>query len=209
VELQAFLQGAVVGFGIAAPVGQIGILCIRRTLAEGRTVGIASGAGAATADLFYGLVAAFGLTLISNFIESPAVQVVVRLFGGLYLCFLAVTILRSVPSSEAANAPARNLFGAYASTFVLTITNPATIVLYTGVFATLNVATGDYGTALLVALGVFSGSLVWWVFLSLVVGWLRTRVNAPMLRAINVVSGLVLLGIGLFAILSLFAPSTT
>lgn len=204
-ELVGFLQGAVIGFGIAAPVGQIGILCIRRTLAEGRSVGIASGAGAATADLFYGLVAAFGLTLISNFIQSPTVQLVVRLFGGLYLCYLAVTILRSVPNPEVTNAPARNLWGAYASTFVLTITNPATIVLYTGVFASLKVATGDYGTAFLVALGVFSGSLVWWVFLSLVVGWLRTRVNAKMLRAINVVSGVVLLGIGVMAILSLFS----
>jgi threonine/homoserine/homoserine lactone efflux protein len=204
-DLQAFVEGAVIGFGVAAPVGQIGILCIRRTLAEGPVVGIASGVGAATADLAYGLVAAFGLTLVSNFIQSPAVQVGVRLFGGLFLCYLAVQIFRSVFVDEATATPSRNLGGAYLSTFALTITNPATIVLYTSVFASLKVVPGDYGRAALIAAGIFAGSMLWWVILSLVVGWLRTRFTRQMIRAVNIVSGLVLFGIGAWAILSLLS----
>ena len=203
--MDGFLRGALIGFSIAAPVGQIGILCIRRTLAEGRVVGLVSGAGAATADLFYGFVAAFGITLISGFIQHPVVQIIVKLFGGLFLCYLGYSIFRSTPAAEANSQVAtRNLAGAYFSTFALTITNPATIVLYSSVFATLSVTQGDYWVAALIVLGVFSGSMLWWVILSLGVGYLRTRVTSQMLRWINMASGLVLVVIGLLALVNLF-----
>ena len=203
--MDGFLRGALIGFSIAAPVGQIGILCIRRTLAEGRVVGLVSGAGAATADLFYGFVAAFGITLISGFIQHPVVQIIVKLFGGLFLCYLGYSIFRSTPAAEANSQVAtRNLAGAYFSTFALTITNPATIVLYSSVFATLSVTQGDYWLAALIVLGVFSGSMLWWVILSLGVGYLRTRVTSQMLRWINMASGLVLVVIGLLALVNLF-----
>src|SRR5688572_17178584 len=107
INMDGFLRGALIGFSIAAPVGQIGILCIRRTLAEGRIVGLVSGAGAATADLFYGFVAAFGITLISGFIQHPVVQVIVKLFGGLFLLYIGYSIFRSKPAADTkADAPA-------------------------------------------------------------------------------------------------------
>jgi threonine/homoserine/homoserine lactone efflux protein len=202
--MDGFLRGALIGFSIAAPVGQIGILCIRRTLAEGRVVGLVSGAGAATADLFYGFVAAFGITLISGFIQHPVVQLIVKLFGGLFLLYIGYTIFRSTPAAEAKSEVAtRNLAGAYFSTFALTITNPATIILYTGVFANLSVTQGDYWLAALIVLGVFSGSMLWWVILSIGVGYLRTRVTPQMLRVINMASGVVLVAIGLLALVNL------
>ncbi|MBX3064165.1 MAG: LysE family translocator [Anaerolineae bacterium] len=205
-----FFRGLAIGFSIAAPVGQIGILCIRRTLAEGRAIGLASGFGAATADLFYGTVAAFGLTFISDFIQAPTVQLLVKLIGGLFLCYLGIRIFRSTPADEAATAKrSSSLFGAYASTFALTITNPATIVLYTGVFAALNVATGDYGSAALIVAGVFAGSMLWWVILSSGVTLLRTRLNGQMLRVVNVVSGLILIAFGVAALISLFAANAS
>jgi threonine/homoserine/homoserine lactone efflux protein len=206
--MEGFLRGALIGFSIAAPVGQIGILCIRRTLAEGRVVGLVSGAGAATADLFYGFVAAFGITLISGFIQHPVVQLIVRLFGGLFLLYIGYSIFRSKPTADTkAEVPARNLTGAYFSTFALTITNPATIILYTSVFATLSVTQGDYGLAAMIVLGVFSGSMLWWVILSLGVGYLRTYMTAQYLRWINMLSGLVLVVIGLLALVNLITPS--
>jgi threonine/homoserine/homoserine lactone efflux protein len=205
VDVGVFFRGLVIGFSVAAPVGQIGILCIRRTLAEGRAIGLASGAGAATADLFYGCVAAFGLTFISDFIQSSAAQIVVRLLGGLFLCYLGIKIFRTAPPPDTTVKRTSSLWGAYASTFALTITNPATIVLYTGVFAALNVATGDYGSASLIVLGVFIGSLLWWVILSNGVTLLRSRLTAPMLRAVNIISGLILIGFGVAAIFSLFS----
>ncbi len=60
------IKGLIIGFAIAAPVGPIGVLCIRRTLADGRFVGFFSGFGAASADMFYGALAAFGLTAIQR-----------------------------------------------------------------------------------------------------------------------------------------------
>src|SRR5690242_12963975 len=133
------LRGLIIGFSIAAPVGPIGVLCIRRTLAQGRAVGLASGLGAATADAVYGAVAGFGLAVLPSFLVSQGAWL--RLFGGLFLCWLGYQTFRATPASNEAPAgepEARSgkpgLFGAYVSTFLLTITNPATILSFTAIF---------------------------------------------------------------------------
>src|SRR5512139_1126690 len=134
-DLSFILKGMIIGFSIAAPVGPIGVLCIRRTLAEGRVYGLASGLGAATADGFYGTLAALGLTLVSAFLIDQANWL--RLIGGAYLCYLGVKTFRSQPApsypaqragdalgERAAEAKGRGLVGAYTSTLFLTLTNP-------------------------------------------------------------------------------------
>src|SRR5438045_1614241 len=92
------IKGLVIGFSIAAPVGPIGVLCIRRSLAEGRQVGLATGLGAATADAAYGCVAAFGLTAISSFLVGHRSWL--GFFGGLFLCYLGVRTFISSPVSR-------------------------------------------------------------------------------------------------------------
>src|SRR5512134_3594586 len=98
IDLTFFLRGLVIGFSIAAPVGPIGVLCIRRTLAQGRVAGLVSGLGAATADAFYGSVAGFGLTFLSGFLLGQ--QQWLRLVGGLFLLYLGVTTFRSAPADR-------------------------------------------------------------------------------------------------------------
>src|SRR5512136_97818 len=115
-DFSLFLRGLVIGFAIAAPVGPIGVLCIRRTLADGRLSGLVSGLGAATADMLYGCVAGFGLTFISSFLVGQ--QLWLRLFGGLFLLYLGIKILLSKPAEQAAKADGSGLFGAYFSTFL-------------------------------------------------------------------------------------------
>src|SRR5512145_685662 len=112
-DLSFVVKGLVIGFSIAAQVGPIGVLCIRRTLAEGRAYGFASGLGAATADGFYGTLAALGLTLISSFLIDQADWL--RLIGGAYLCYLGLKTFRSQPAQRAAEAKGRGLLGAYTS----------------------------------------------------------------------------------------------
>src|SRR5436305_14735966 len=109
-----FFRGLLIGLSIAAPVGPIGLLCIQRTLARGRLVGLASGLGAATADAVYGGIAGLGLTFISGFLVSQ--QGWLRFFGGLFLCYLGLRIFLAPPAAEAATAGGRGLAGAYAST---------------------------------------------------------------------------------------------
>src|SRR6266566_8617346 len=130
-----FLRGVAIGFSIAAPVGPIGVLCIRRTLAEGRGCGFASGLGAATADAVYGCVAGFGLTSVSNLLVSQ--QTWLRLIGGLFLCYLGVKSFFARQARSAAASKSGALTGAYASTFLLTLTNPMTILSFAAVFAGL------------------------------------------------------------------------
>lgn len=169
------VRGMIIGFSIAAPVGPIGVLCIRRTLAEGRVSGLLSGLGAATADGMYGVIAAFGLTYISNILIGY--QSSIRLVGGLFLCYLGLKICFSRPAEAPALAGGDGLLGAYVSTLVLTLTNPMTILSFTAVFAGLGLgtATGDYGSAALLVLGVFSGSAAWWLILSGGVSLFRSK----------------------------------
>ena len=153
-DFSYLLRGAVIGFSIAAPVGPIGVLCIRRTLAEGRVSGLLSGLGAATADAVYGVIAAFGLTYVSNVLVGY--QTWIRLVGGLFLCYLGIKTYLSRPAEGPACAEGEGLLGVYVSTFLLTLTNPMTILAFTAVFAGLGIgsATGDYGSAALLVLGV-------------------------------------------------------
>jgi threonine/homoserine/homoserine lactone efflux protein len=199
------LRGVVIGFSIAAPVGPIGVLCIRRTLAEGRVSGLLSGLGAATADGMYGVIAAFGLTYVSNILIGY--QSSIRLVGGLFLCYLGLKTYFSRPAETPAMAKGEGLRGAYASTLVLTLTNPMTILSFTAVFAGLGIgtATGDYGSAALLVLGVFSGSAAWWLILSGGVSLFRSKFTPRALGWVNKAAGVVILGFGVLAILSLLA----
>jgi len=197
-------RGLVLGVAIAAPVGPIGVLCIRRTLADGWLTGLLTGLGAATADGLYGGVAAFGLTAISGALVAQ--QGIIRVVGGALLCYLGVRTLLAKPASAAASARVKyGLAGAYLSTVGLTLANPATILSFVAVFAGLGLvgATGSVAAApALLTAGVALGSACWWLLLSSGVNLLRTRLAAGALRWVNRASGALLLGFGLLALAS-------
>jgi threonine/homoserine/homoserine lactone efflux protein len=195
-----FLQGVAIGFAIAAPVGAIGVLCIRRTLAHGRVIGLATGLGAATADSLYGAVAAFGLTAVTAFLAAQAVWL--RLAGGIILLYLGWRTFRSEPIEPTAHDETR-IWPAYASTFVLTLTNPSTIISFAAVFAGLGLAEGGAGEgAGWLVLGVFCGSAAWWLLLSGVVGAMRERVGMRTMLWVNRVSGAIVAGLGVVALVA-------
>jgi len=202
-DLNFFLRGLGVGFAIAAPVGPIGVLCIRRTLAEGRASGLLSGLGAATADALYGSVAAFGLTAVSDALAAQ--QHWLRLLGGVFLCFLGAKTFWAQPARRATDASAGGLAGAYASTFVLTLTNPMTIFSFAIVFAGLGLVAvrGGYASAGVMVLGVFIGSALWWVLLSAGVATFRHRFDAARMQWVNRISGIVIVAFGVVALVSL------
>jgi threonine/homoserine/homoserine lactone efflux protein len=183
-------QGFLLGFSIAAPVGPIGVLCIRRTLADGRLAGFLSGIGAATADMLYGAIAAFGLTAVMNLLVSA--QPWLRAVGGLFLLYLGIRTFFTRPASESAPARATGLFSAYASTFLLTVTNPMTILSFLGIFSAILPATTDAASSASLVLGVFLGSAFWWLALSGLVGLFRERFTAAWMQWVNRVSGVVI-----------------
>ena len=196
-------KGLIIGFAIAAPVGPIGVLCIRRTLAEGQTFGLVSGLGAATADAVYGCIAGFGLTFISDFLVGQ--QVWFRLIGGMFLCYLGLKTFFAKAGQRAASGKRSGLVGAYVSTLFLTLTNPMTIISFAAVFAGLGLVNtgGDYLSAGVLVSGVFIGSALWWLLLSGGVGVFRTRFNPQGLQVVNRISGTIITAFGLLAILGL------
>lgn len=200
-DLDFLLRGLLIGFSIAAPVGPIGVLCIRRTLADGWATGLASGLGAATADAVYGAVAGFGLTAITGLLVGQ--QRALQLIGGLFLCYLGVRTFLADPATQAARVSGHGLTAAYTSTLLLTLTNPTTILSFVAIFAGLGVAaTDDYAAALTLVAGVFLGSAAWWLLLSGGVSRLRGAVTAARLRWVNRASGALLATAGLISIAS-------
>ena len=201
-EWSLLFKGLVIGLSIAAPVGPIGVLCVRRTLAEGRAFGLVSGLGAATADAVYGSIAGFGVTFVSGFLVRQ--QVWLRLIGGVFLCYLGLRTLLTRPPEQCAEDRGRGLIGAYASTFFLTLTNPMTVISFAAIFAGLGLADagGQYLSAGVLVLGVFIGSALWWLILSGGVGIFREKFSLHGLKWVNRISGVMIIGFGLLALLS-------
>ncbi|MGW8250079.1 MAG: LysE family translocator [Anaerolineales bacterium] len=204
-DASLFLRGLVIGFSIAAPVGPIGVLCIRRTLAYGRAAGLVSGLGAASADSVYGAVAAFGLSLVAGFFIGY--QELLKVVGGLYLMYRGYRTLTSVPQTEDSQLVRESLLSSYVSTFFLTLTNPMTIIAFAAIFTGLGLVgeRRDLISASMTVLGVFIGSALWWFILSAGVGLLGRKMRPDLLLWVNRVSGVVILIFGLVALYSVIS----
>jgi threonine/homoserine/homoserine lactone efflux protein len=202
-EIHYLIKGLIIGLSIAVPVGPIGILCIRRTLSRGRMVGFLSGLGAATADGLYGAIAGFGLTFLVNFLIGK--QIWLRLIGGALLCILGAKTFLSKPAEQGTSVDGNSRWHAYLSTFFLTLTNPLTILFFVAVFAGLGVGNegGHYLSPGILVSGVFMGSAMWWLILCGFTGLLQKLLNPKRLQWLNRISGLIILGFGLFALLGL------
>jgi threonine/homoserine/homoserine lactone efflux protein len=196
------LEGIVVGIIIAVPVGPVGVMCVRRTIFQGKLAGFVSGLGAATADAIFGLIAAFGLTFISDWLIWY--QHWLRVAGGCYLLFIGGTaLLTGAEVKPNPERPPETLFRDYLSTFALTLTNPITILAFVGIFAAVGLGgeKATLGRAAILVLGVWLGSLLWWLALSFGLGLLFRFFEPAHLRWINRVSGVILFlsGAGLLA----------
>ncbi len=165
--------------------------------------GFLSGLGAATADAIYGLLAVLGISVVSIFLLEY--QSYLRMIGGIFLLYLGYTTFKARPAEVSANASEEELLGAYGSTLLLTITNPMTIMSFAAIFAGLGVgaASESYVSSLFLVIGVFIGSMLWWLFLSGMVNMLRHRFDQKRLKLVNQLSGLVITIFGLCSLMSI------
>jgi len=199
--LSFLLKGILIGFSIAAPVGPIGVLCVRRSIANGGKLGLATGLGAAGADAVYGCVAGFGLTAVSNFLIGQKFWL--GFLGGMFLCFLGIRTLISRPVEEPAEVRSRGLFSAFLSTFFLTITNPMTILSFVAIFAALGLGKSpNYINATALVGGVFAGSALWWLLLSSGAAFFRLKVTLSWMGLLNRVSGIIIFSFGIFSLVT-------
>jgi threonine/homoserine/homoserine lactone efflux protein len=202
-DLLFLFKGIIIGFAIAAPVGPIGILCIKRTFVGGRLSGLFTGLGAAVADAAYGCVGAFGLTVISSFLLG--IEGWLKGIGGLFLLYLGIKIFCEKPSKEQGEVKELGLLKDFSSTLFLTLTNPMTIVSYMAILAGLGLGNThhNYSAAGLLVLGVFLGSLLWWIILAEIITLFRKRVSERLFRWVNRGAGCIVIAFGLFSLLSL------
>ncbi|HYO43464.1 MAG TPA: LysE family transporter [Candidatus Limnocylindrales bacterium] len=202
--LDLFLRGLSIGFAVAFALGPIGLLVIRRTVDRGWAYGFLSGVGVATADAMYGAIAAFGLTAVSTVLVG--IDQALGIVGGVVLVILAVRSLRSTRrSADGVTARADGItpggpIAAWATMVALTATNPATILSFAALFASIGAGTGGPAGAMSVVVGVFLGSVAWWAILTGVIAGLRARLTPRVIQWLNTVSAVVIGGFGVIAI---------
>lgn len=203
-ELSPFIQGIIIGLTLAVPVGPISLICIRRAIDGGRLHGIVSGTGVATADTFYAAVAVLGLTVVSGFIVTH--QFFFRAVAGLVLIAVGIRIALSIPDAQGADGGNGSYVKDYLSLFAIAIANPMTILFFLVVLPGFGIVLG--GTSLMASagfiLGIFTGSVAWWIVLCGAVGSVRTRMNTRNLMLINRVSGAIIVLFGIVTLLLLY-----
>ena len=199
--MEFFFKGLLLGVSIAAPVGPMGVLCIRRTVEQGIRAGFFTGVGIALADFCYGSIVAFGLTAISEILLRW--QAVLQSVGGLFLLYLGIRIFCESPSTYGEKQDNKTIRGNCVSAFLLTLSNPATILAFAGLLAAVG-SFKESGGSWQVGLGIFAGSLLWWGFFSLVVQVLRDSLHWQVLRLVNYASGGIIAGFGAYVLAALY-----
>lgn len=198
-EAGILLKGVIIGFAMAVPIGPLGLLCIRKTLTEGRPRGLIIGLGAATGDALYSSIAAFGVTFVSDVIDSN--QLLVRLFGGLLLVVLGIRTLQAKRADPLVLFDAGGFWGSYISSFLIAVTNPLTIFAFLAIFAAFGLA-HDLGllAAGVLVIGVFAGSLLWFFFLGVVATLFHTTLDAGGLLWVNRIAGILIIVSGIVVV---------
>lgn len=191
-DISLFVQGIIIGLTLAVPVGPLSLICIQRTVKEGRFHGIFSGIGVATADSFYAAVTFLGLTVISGLIITQ--QYLFRFLAGVVLILIGIRVFLSIPSALSAKTQHESYLKDYLSMVALAIANPLTLVFFLVILPGYGVviqATSFVSAAEFVA-GVFFGSTVWWVVLCGSLGSVRSHLTTANLAMINRLSGLLI-----------------
>jgi len=192
--LDLLIRGLVAGFIIAAPVGPVNVLCISRTLSKGWRSGLVSGLGAATADALYGCIAGFSITFVIQFLIRE--EFWIRLFGGIFLVLIGVSYFKRPPSLST-EGEERSGESDYASTLLLNLTNPTTVLSFLAVLAALGMSDSRTSwLSLLLVVGIFCGSMLWWVVLISVINRVRDRFNDRAVLWMNRIAGVAIGGFG-------------
>ncbi|HQB75568.1 MAG TPA: LysE family transporter [Bacteroidales bacterium] len=195
--LSLFLKGLLLGFCIAAPVGPVGILCINRTLNKGYISGLVTGLGATTADLLFGLIVVLGLNFVSDFLIDY--ETWFHFFGFLFLVMVGVQIMRKKKRTvEPALQENGNLLRDYVSSFILTLSNPLTIIFFIAVFAFVGISDVKPLGAVVLLFSILLGSGGWWLLLCGIAHKYKTKLGEKMLAKVDLISGLAIVAFALF-----------
>ena len=198
--IEDLIKGIIVGLGASIPLGPIGVLCIQRTLSKGKWSGFATGMGASISDIIFSAIALLGLSFVNDFLTTYREWVMV--FGGAVVTGFGVKIFITNPIKQIKRVKEGNhqYIQDFASSFLMTITNPGAIFLIIGMFAFIGIDTGEYEFGLVIApalVGVFIGTLGWWFALSTVINMFRNKFRLKQLLITNWIAGVIVMAIGI------------
>lgn len=201
-EITVFVKALFLGLVVAAPVGPIALLCVRYTLNHNLKAGMAAGFGAACADAIYATLAGFGVVLIFQLLEDNSTALKLVAGGVLVTMGIKDLIKHHAHKEKKVNKLSKSMFSTFGSAFLLTLTNPMTIFLFVWVFSTLGAVDTSAQETWSIVLGIFLGSLLWWLFLTTVVGYTKKKIPDRVLTMLNYASGIVLVALGIGSIVS-------
>lgn len=205
-DLIVHIKGIIIGLSASVPLGPIGLICIQKTLNNKRTNGIVAGTGAALADTFFAVVAAFGISAVHNFIETQ--QLFLRISGGIILIFLGFKFLLTNPAIQIRKKRNKNnnLWADFASVFLLTLSNPLTVVIFGAIFAGFGIIPKEsrWLDVIMLISGVFIGAMIWWISLVNIINLFRKKFRLRRLWWMNKIMGVIIIVFGLFAFVSSF-----
>ena len=200
--LMLLIIGILTGFAVAAPIGPVGLLCLRRSISDGRLVGFVTGLGAALADSLLCSILAFGISAVSDFFAKHTATL--ENVGGFILLLIGYIVWRTSPPKEMPKTPTSRpgWFGAFSTSLLITIGNPMTLVGATAIFAGFAIAArlGSHFDALMLVAGIFCGSTLWWVILSMLASSLRDKASGYWMRRLNQGCGIAVAVFGLVQI---------
>jgi threonine/homoserine/homoserine lactone efflux protein len=204
VELGFFIKGLILGFVICVPFGPIGLLCVRRTLMDGKVAGVASVLGASVVDALYCAIAGFGVSYVSNFLTNE--RTILRVAGGIILIAMGIKIFFTHPAEKTPEAAGHGLLASFGSSFFLMLTNPLAVLVFTATFSALGIGGWEdafVSTGMLV-IGVFVGSFLWGPIFVVGVHLFSPRLTPHQLQLANRIAGVILFGFGIvFCLLAL------
>ena len=210
-DLLFIIKGILIGVSVSAPLGPIGVLCIQRTLNKGFKSGFVSGVGAASADIIYAIIAGFSITFIKDFLIEY--QTYIRIIGGAFLILVGVRITISNPAKQIRKLRIKgnNYYKDFLTSFLITVSNPITIIAFGAFFATFNMidkSSGNFPIFIMI-LTVFGGSLLWWLSLIGIVTVFKKRIRLRNLLWINRITGVLIVLFAIFVIVSAFLPKNS
>ncbi|HEX3006656.1 MAG TPA: LysE family transporter [Bacteroidales bacterium] len=190
------------GLLVSVPLGPVGVMCIQRTINRGLKSGVFSGLGAASADLFYALIAGFGLSYIINFIEAR--QTIIQVIGSIIIVIVAFKIFYTNPAVQLRKHRNKKgkAFEEILSIFIVTLSNPAVFFAFLAMFAAFNVINSSYGHlgTITTIVGIFTGSMLWWYVLSAIINHFRTKIRLKNLWWLNKIMGVIVFLCGIIAL---------
>ena len=192
-----FYKGLLIGFLFGVPAGAIGALTIGRTLDKGFTAGFLTGMGSSAADLIYSCVGVFGITVVSNLLSAG--QNILQIIGGILILLLGVGVLCKKKAAAVQKESKGTLFFCFLSAFTMALVNPATVLSFMAAFAAFGVGGGlDAGQGTVLIIGIFTGTLCWWLVLSGITAHFRDKVTGKIYRWLNCILGCLMIGFGIF-----------